>query len=146
MSDRTTATRTRARRGTETTSPKAGSQALAPTEHDETSAHEKPPPGWSLPVLMPELHVRLVPLPRLGVGHVPVPRVYMPASEEIRRRLPHRDANRWLWYGGLAGLAAFGVIEWPVAGVVAVGTYLAGHRAEHVIGQSALEEPGAAET
>jgi hypothetical protein len=130
----------------ETNTPKAESQASAPTEHGDTAVHEKPRQGWSLPVLMPELHLRHVPLPRLGVGHVPVPRVYMPASEEIRRRLPDRDASRWLWYGGLAGLAAFGVIEWPVAGVVAVGTYLAGHHVEHVIEQLAHEEPSAAET
>jgi len=30
-----------------------------------------------------------------------------------------------LWYGGLAALAAIEVIEWPVAAVVGVGSYVA---------------------
>jgi hypothetical protein len=43
----------------------------------------------------------------------------------MRARLPEMSRNRLLWWGGLAGLAAFGVIDWPVAGVVAAGTYIA---------------------
>lgn len=35
------------------------------------------------------------------------------------------DSKRLLWYGGLAGLAAVGILEWPVAAVVGVGTYVA---------------------
>jgi hypothetical protein len=30
-----------------------------------------------------------------------------------------------LWWGGLAALAAVGVIEWPVAAVVGAGSYVA---------------------
>ena len=142
MSDRTTATRGRARSRTETSKPEAV-ESSAPAEQD-THGHETHGQGPSLPVLVPALHMRHVPLPRLGVGHVPVPRVYLPASEEIRRRLPDRNTNRWLWYGGLAGLAALGVIEWPIAGVVAAGTYIAEHRAEHAIAeQLAQREPAA---
>ncbi len=33
-----------------------------------------------------------------------------------------------MWYGGLAAVAVLGVIEWPVAAVVAAGTYVAGRR------------------
>lgn len=92
--------------------------------------------GPSVPVLVPEFHVRHVALPQVRVGHVPVPRVHVPAPhlhlplpEAVRSRVPDPAANRVLWYGGLAGLAAFGVIGWPVAGVVAAGTYVAEHRA-----------------
>ena len=35
------------------------------------------------------------------------------------------DPKRALWWGGLAALAAVEVIEWPVAVVVGVGSYVA---------------------
>lgn len=35
------------------------------------------------------------------------------------------DPKRVLWWGGLAALAAVGVIEWPVAAVVGAGSYVA---------------------
>lgn len=35
------------------------------------------------------------------------------------------DPKRVLWWGGLAALAAIGVIEWPVAAVVGAGSYVA---------------------
>jgi hypothetical protein len=101
--------------------------------------------GPSLPVLVPEVHVRHVPLPRVGIAHVPVPRVSVPSATGLRRRLPERDTGRLLWFGGLAGLAAFGVIEWPVAGVVAAGTWIAERRAEaaHADGRSGPAAPAA---
>lgn len=34
------------------------------------------------------------------------------------------DPKRMLWYGGLAALATVGVLEWPVAVVVGVGSYV----------------------
>lgn len=37
--------------------------------------------------------------------------------------------ERLLWYGGLAALAALEVIDWPVAAVVAAGTYIARRQA-----------------
>jgi hypothetical protein len=89
----------------------------------------------SLPVLVPEVHVRRLPLPAIGVRHVPVPHV----PDAVRSRLPEPTTNRVVWYGGLAGLAALGVIDWPVAGVVAAGTYVATRRAK-----SAMEEELAA--
>ncbi|HLI36954.1 MAG TPA: hypothetical protein VKV80_06385 [Streptosporangiaceae bacterium] len=52
--------------------------------------------------------------------------------EEMTIRLPSLDdmrrgvtPERVLWYGGLGALAAFGVIDWPVAAVVGAGTYVA---------------------
>lgn len=92
----------------------------------------KAPPGAdggpSVPVLVPEIHVRHVHLPQVDVSHVPVPSVHVP--DQVRRMVPDPANNRLLWYGGLAGLAAFGVIGWPVAGVVAAATYVAEHRAK----------------
>lgn len=35
------------------------------------------------------------------------------------------DPKKVLWWGGLAALAAVGVIEWPVAAVVGAGSYVA---------------------
>ncbi|WP_409186760.1 hypothetical protein F9C11_21970 [Amycolatopsis sp. VS8301801F10] len=40
-------------------------------------------------------------------------------------RLPSEMPKRALWWGGLAALAAVGVLEWPVAVVVGAGTYVA---------------------
>jgi hypothetical protein len=94
-----------------------------------------------VPVLVPVVHVRRVPLPNVGVRHVPVPHVSVPhvpvphVPEAVRSRIPEPTTNRVLWLGGLAGLAAFGVIDWPVAGVVAAGTYVATRRAK-----AAMEE------
>lgn len=54
-------------------------------------------------------------------------RIRMPVSiPGMPREVP---AERLLWYGGLAALAGFGVIDWPVAAVVAAGTYIARRQA-----------------
>ena len=98
--------------------------------------------GPSVPVLVPEVHVRHLPVPRVGVGHVPVPKMSLPIPDQVRQHLPDPVDNRVLWYGGLAGLAAVGVIGWPVAGVVAAGTYVAEHRARHWL--AGHEDGGAA--
>ena len=87
--------------------------------------------GPSVPVLVPSVRVRHLPVPRMGVGHVAVPKVSLPIPDQVRNRFPDPVDNRLLWYGGLAGLAAVGVIGWPVAGVVAAGAYVAEHRARH---------------
>jgi hypothetical protein len=39
--------------------------------------------------------------------------------------MPSAGSKRVLWWGGLAALAAVGVIEWPVAVVVGAGSYVA---------------------
>ncbi|WP_116204682.1 hypothetical protein [Amycolatopsis circi] len=44
----------------------------------------------------------------------------------LRLPLPPVPApKRALWWGGLAALAAVGVLEWPVAVVVGAGSYVA---------------------
>jgi hypothetical protein len=49
-------------------------------------------------------------------GGIPLPIPGLPSSI---------DPKRVLWWGGLAALAAVGVIEWPVAAVVGAGSYVA---------------------
>src|SRR5512135_1990643 len=46
--------------------------------------------------------------------------LHMPAV-----RIPSGTAGRVLWWGGLAAVAAFGVVDWPVAVLVAAGSWVA---------------------
>ncbi|WP_037363068.1 hypothetical protein [Amycolatopsis orientalis] len=43
----------------------------------------------------------------------------------VKLPFPAETSKRALWWGGLATLAAVGVLEWPVAVVVGAGTYVA---------------------
>jgi hypothetical protein len=56
-------------------------------------------------------------LPMLGVPltRVPVPAVRLPGG---------KTTGRLLWWGGLAMAAAAGVVDWPVAALVAVGSWV----------------------
>lgn len=49
------------------------------------------------------------------------------------------DSKRALWWGGLAALAVVGVLEWPVAAVVGVGSFVA----EKLSREDARTEPQA---
>jgi hypothetical protein len=75
-------------------------------------------------------------LPVVGV-RVPVPHVPLPSQHQVivgalrvgdavRDNLPKND--RLLYYGGLGALAAFGVVDWPVALVVGTGVWVASRR------------------
>ncbi len=57
----------------------------------------------------------VVHLPHVPVPHVPAPHVSMPTG----------TTGRVLWWGGLAAVAAFGVVDWPVAALVAAGSWVA---------------------
>lgn len=48
---------------------------------------------------------------------VPVPGVHV--------AMPTGTAGRVLWWGGLAAVAAFGVVDWPVAVLVGAGSWVA---------------------
>ena len=142
MSDKTNAKQA-TRRGSGGTATKTDTESehAAPTvetapEQRKVGAHT----GLTVPVLVPEVHIRRLPLPRVGVGHMPVPRVYAPVRHAVESRLPERSTNRLVWFGGLAGLAVFGVIDWPVAAVVAAGTYVAERRAEAAVAHELNEE------
>lgn len=39
--------------------------------------------------------------------------------------MPKGTAGRVLWWGGLAAVAAFGVVDWPVAVLVGAGSWVA---------------------
>jgi len=82
-----------------------------------------------LPVLVPE--VIHVPILTVRVAHVGVPQLSLP-----------RPSGRYLWWGGLAGAAVLGVLDWPVAAAVAIGSYLAERRATQAI--KARADEGAA--
>ena len=64
-----------------------------------------------------ETHADVRHLP--GAPHLPgmphVPGVHMPAG----------TAGRVLWWGGLATVAAFGVVDWPVAALIGAGSWVA---------------------
>lgn len=66
---------------------------------------------------LPDVHMPHVPVPHVSVSHVPVPRP--------RLRLPSGTRDRLLWWGGLAAVAAAGVVDWPVAALVAAGSWVA---------------------
>jgi hypothetical protein len=73
-----------------------------------------------LPVLVPQ--VIHAPILSVRVAHVGVPHVCLP-----------RPSGRYLWWGGLAGAAVLGVLDWPVAAAVAIGSYVAEQRATQTI-------------
>jgi hypothetical protein len=59
------------------------------------------------------------------VVHLPdvrIPDVRMP---HMRVPVPGGAGGRVLWWGGLAGVAALGVVDWPVAALVGAGTWVA---------------------
>ena len=51
------------------------------------------------------------------------------------------DPKRLLWYGGLAALATVGVLEWPVAAVVGVGSYVTERMARDDAVRAARQHP-----
>ena len=40
-------------------------------------------------------------------------------------RMPQGRAGQVVWWGGLATVAALGIVDWPVAALVAAGTWVA---------------------
>jgi hypothetical protein len=70
-----------------------------------------------------------------GIQHklrLPLPGVGMPVA------MPTGLPGRALWWGGLAALAAFDVVEWPVAVIVGAGEWVAEQYAK-----STAQRPGA---
>jgi hypothetical protein len=49
----------------------------------------------------------------------------MPSFSVPRIRLPAGRAGTVLWWGGLATIAALGLVDWPVAALIAAGTWVA---------------------
>lgn len=55
----------------------------------------------------------------------------------MARAMPTGMPGRALWWGGLAALAAFDVVEWPVAVIVGAGEWVAEQYAK-----AAVQRPG----
>lgn len=51
---------------------------------------------------------------------MPMPRIGIPGG----------TAGNVIWWGGLAAVAAFGVVDWPVVALVAAGTLVAEQHAK----------------
>ena len=49
----------------------------------------------------------------------------MPSISMPRIRLPAGRRGDVLWWGGLAAAAALGIVDWPVAALIAAGTWIA---------------------
>ncbi|GGQ74949.1 hypothetical protein [Couchioplanes azureus] len=66
---------------------------------------------------------------RIAVPHVPLPSQHdvvvgaVRASNVVRENTP--SADQLLYYGGLGVLAAFGVVDWPVAAAIGAGVWIA---------------------
>ncbi|MGZ4627871.1 hypothetical protein [Oryzihumus sp.] len=108
---------------------------------EKQAAPEKQEHFRTLPVLVPEVHVRHVPLPEVHMSGVSVPGVHVSVPHALQPRLPEATTNRVLWFGGLAALAAMDVITWPVAGVVAAGSYIAERRARAGLAEKVASAP-----
>lgn len=92
-------------------------------------AHDKPTPAE------PTAGHGVLHLPAVHVPHVPVPSVHV--------GMPTGTKGRVLWWGGLAAVAAFGVVDWPVAGLIAAGSLVAEQyaKAARSQDQAATTEP-----
>ena len=51
--------------------------------------------------------------------------------------MPSGTAGNVIWWGGLAAVAALGVVDWPVAAIVAAGTWVAEQQSR----QAAEQQP-----
>lgn len=55
---------------------------------------------------------------------------HLPAVHVPALHVPSGTAGNVLWWGGLATVAAFGVVDWPVVALVAAGTWVAEQHAK----------------
>jgi hypothetical protein len=62
-----------------------------------------------------------------AVGGVHPPQLPLPG---VHIGMPTGLPGRVLWWGGLAALATFDVVEWPVAVLVAAGSWIAEQNAK----------------
>ncbi|MFI7635057.1 hypothetical protein [Nonomuraea sp. NPDC049400] len=88
-----------------------------------------------LPMLSIQVRQPDVRMPHIGMPHIEMPHMEMPrvSRQELghyvdiaRTFLPAPE--RMAYYGALGALAAFGVLEWPVAAAIGAGTIVAQRR------------------
>jgi hypothetical protein len=102
-----------ARTSQRSTPQKASPQKTAPAKAGAQQGGANPPAGRPGGLRMPAL-------PRVELPEVHLPTVSFPGG----------TAGRVLWWGGLATVAAFGVVDWPVAALVAAGSWVAEQQAK----------------
>jgi hypothetical protein len=73
-----------------------------------------------------------------GGMRLPLPGIGMPVA------MPTGLPGRALWWGGLAALAAFEVVEWPVAVLVGAGEWVAEQYAKSAAQNRRADQPNAA--
>jgi hypothetical protein len=82
-----------------------------------------------VPVSMPVPVPQKVPVPQVRLPRIPLPHDVLRqtawAAQAVRANLPPTD--RLAYYGGIGLMAALGVLEWPVAGAVGAGVWVASH-------------------
>lgn len=91
-------------------------KSKAPQGETQTRHGGKGAQGTTIPIPVPEIHTKRVSVPgKMG---------------QARRTMTGqlRPSGRLLFYGGLVAVAAFGVIDWPVAAAVGIGTVVARRR------------------
>jgi hypothetical protein len=77
-----------------------------------------------------------------GVLHLP--RVHVSYEDMPTVRMPAGMTGRLLWWGGLAALVALEVVEWPVAALVAAGSWVGEQHAKEAAQARRPEEERAA--
>ncbi|WP_433435002.1 hypothetical protein [Nonomuraea sp. CA-141351] len=87
-------------------------------------------PMLSIQVRQPDVRLPHIEMPHIGMPHMEMPGL---SKQELghyvdvaRTFLPSPD--RMAYYGALGALAAFGVLEWPVAAAIGAGTIIAQRR------------------
>jgi hypothetical protein len=112
MKERAASQRTPARTTTATTG-RGGRTATA----ERMSQGEEHGPAVPVPVVMPRVKVMHIPLPTRGLSYVG------DAGRVAAAYLPPPD--RLAFYGGLGAAAVIGIIDWPVAAAIGIGTMVA---------------------
>jgi|SRR5215469_8657961 len=59
---------------------------------------------------------------KISLPHMPLPHMALPHPQV---RMPGGLPGNVLWFGGLTAVAVLGVVDWPVAALVAAGTWVA---------------------
>jgi hypothetical protein len=127
-SEKTTArTRTAAPRGRPARA-RGGAAARATTEEEERGA------TVPVPVVTPHVKVYRVRVPAPGMSYVGE------VGRALAAYVPSPD--RLAFYGGLGLAAALGVLDWPVAAAVGIGTMFARRAARQSGRESAQSRPG----
>ena len=82
-----------------------------------------------LPFVTAQFRAPQIHLPRVSLPSPPIGRHEVTVAAQVARSYlpPPRQA---LYYGGLTLMAAFGILDWPVAAAIGVGTAVMGGRGD----------------